>query len=759
MDTKKTYDVAMDGTDVPCIAEYAYRHRKDDSAEVAAMLAAYLRAFNATNDEVEEALGKLNQRGYLTISENTPIAPDMENVKRFESSCDCVAAYGKLINHPSNLCKTCPAYARFNPAQYINANIDEEADLLAMMFCSALDKDVSEILDLGDAQTEKQGMSLSRLFASAFIVEDDNRLLPLHLHLLLFHALYLWCRSGMDPCVDGAKSMAQGAASILNGQTLPYFGTVNGIENLLLSPVVRTRLDIICEKIKYRDRINHQNAFRLLEECSCTIFASRKTEILGAAMSARAEEFTRVEPVVIDDDTPKPSEKDTTSDKKQTVQTKANAANTEPKDESAVKPDEPSPVKEDAPSEEAPQTEVTTVGTSEDAVSVAPINDAGTENEAAAPSLSETKTDSRSVDKEIRDRGIIITPLSSTGKPYSGVVGPDKLINPYVAYDEDILRPQDVDGLTPFALTISLESSTFYTVEYAICNGKEGFLCYIYKRNCTIFVSRSEEDWDYFNVILATFRRSIPKKLTMLAAPLIDFVVRMGERLHQGIIPVYDAYRLSKHFSPTANVKISDVLLPDTTTLASAIRQYGMIWKRSGLAENALADAVDVASVYASSNYAYAFTGNRYPHLYHDEVTYQLNWQTCQLRKGFLFVRLALDPSQLKQEEALACYQKLLSLLGFGSKHLLHQLRLLSCDAVNGFSYVVPLIQYPWSHNLLFIRIGSIARKLTGRNINVTEEVIGSVDGKQNLVRPPMTEEEAAEEERKRMIERGEADG
>ena len=757
MDTKKSYDVAKDGVSVPCLAEYAYMRRKEDNTETAAMLAAYLRACNATNDEIEEALSILNQRGYLTISENTPIAPDIENVKRFESSCDCVSAYNKLLRRPSNLCVTCPAYGRFNPAGYANANIDEEADLLAMMFYSALNKDISEILDLGDANIAQQAMTLSLLFPSAFVVEDDNRLFPLRLHLLLFFALYLWCRNGMDPCVDGSKSMAQGAASVLNGQTLPYFGAVKEIEKKLLSPIVRARLDIICEKIKYRDRLNYQNAFRLLEQCNCSVFASRKTDILGAAMSARVDAFTKVEPVIVDDDAQEQTAKNEEPVVKPSDQkTKGEDVKEPSKEEPVVDPGKKDAV--NTASEPSPETK--SEGASEDVVSVAPINDVGAEKEASSPSLSETKTDARSVDKEIRDRGIVITPLSSTGKPYlGGVIGKDNLINPYVEYDEDILRPQDVEGLTPFTLAVSLESSAFFTVEYAICDGKEGFLCYIYKRDCTIFVSRSEADWDYFNVIIATFRRSIPKKLTMLAAPLIDFVIRMGERLHRGIVPVYDAYRLSKHCSPTASVKISEILLPDTTTLAAAIRQYGMVWKRTGLAEADLTNAVDVASVYASSNYAYAFTGNRYPHLYHDEVSYQLNWQSCQLRKGFLFVRLALDPSQLSQEEALACYQALLSLLGFGSKHLIHQLRLLSCDAVNGFSYVVPLIQYPWSHNLLFIRVGSIARKLTGRNINVTEEVIGSADGKQDLVKPPMTEEEAAEEDRKRKIERGEVDG
>lgn len=723
MDTKKSYSVMDDGIDVPCLWEYAFSQKSEDPAKVASELAAFLRSSGASRDDVVEVFTKLRGKGCLELSDEHSVDADPSLLNDFKQVPNCIAAMSFLQNDRPKFCSSCPAYEKIRLKGYLNRDLGDETELLAMMFALATDGDTREILDLGSG-SEYNSQAVVSLFPSLFLIQNGIALVSFSLHYYLFYALYFWVTNGMTPCVDGAESMANGAVSVLENRSIPYRGNVTGLEALFASSIVRNHLAVICEKVKYRDRIDYAAAYRLLEKYDIDAYSDRK----GSVILSSAAAFIGREPVIVNEDGSPVTEPEKKDDKAETAP--KSEANTAPISPEAKDPADADP-KQESQSAEPEQKAADAGSSSEEPVTVKKVDDEAVAEGADQASLSEIKTDVRSVNKAVRINGVVVAPLSSTGKPISGLLGPDNMINPYISVGEEIQLPKDVDGLTPLTLAISLESTVFYTVEYAICNNEEGFLCYIYQRQCTIFVSRS--DTDFFNVILASFRRSIPKKLTMLAAPLLDFLGRMGETVFHGIIPVYDAYRLANHYSPTEKVKITDMLRPGTDSLAAAMRQYGMIWKNTGLTATDLRPAMEVASVYAASNYAYEFTGNRFPHLYHNEVTYQLNWQECTLRKAFLKVTLRLDPSKLTEDETLRCYDKLISFLGHGNKHLHHSIRLLCCDAINGFSYMVAIASYPWIHNHTFIRIGTIARSLKGYGINVTEEISDCDGGRQYI--------------------------
>lgn len=730
MDIKKSYCVATDGTAVPCLAEYAFQSRNEDPATVASVISAFLHAAGGTDANVDEVYGALRGQGYLDLEEGKLVASSQEHLRSFNATADCISAMTTLFNREPKFCAACPVCDRLRPHEYTNRYAEDERELLALLFSSALKGDYNEILNLGDPVAEQQTSALKRLFSSIIIVQDERSLVRFQLNYLLFYALYYWCKDQMPPNVENAESIAHGVISILESRQVPGYGVIKeSLVKYFLASESRKCLSALCDRIKYTDRQDPFAAFRLLDAYNIKVFSDdQRTSILGDAMLCQANGLpAAVEPKFAEGSEEEAAEpKASESTASSTKPTATNADSSSTKQEATAEP----PVQSSSENGTTPKEQTAeTVDAAETDVTVASVNDDGVDKEATQPSLSKVKTEFRSVNHAVHDRGVSIEALSSTGKPYTtGVLGPDNLINPYVVLGTMVKLPREVEGLTPFTLAVTLETAVFYTVEYAICNKQEGFLCYFYQRNLMIFVSR--EDYDYFNVILASFRRSVPKKLTMLAAPLLDYLYRMGEVLHRGVIPVYDAYRLAKHYEVFELLPIKNILTPGTKSLPAAIRQYGMIWKRTGLTAADMEPAVNVASVYASSNYALTYTGSRYPHLYHDEVTYQLNWQSCQLAGGFLMVRLTLDPSQLTSAEIFSCYSELLQLLGRGIDHRVYGFRLLTCDVVSGFSYMIPLASYPWAHNLLFLRVGNIARKLTGRGINVTEDVMVSKDGK-----------------------------
>lgn len=712
MANQNTYNVYKDGALPPCLWELAFSFRSDAPEVAASKLCAYLTAHGATDKEIEGALAVIRSRGVLCLPEGQQVAPDRAFMSLCAASEDCREICSLILGSggESAYCSICPVSKRLGGI-YVNENEANEASLLAMMYLFASRDEAREIIELGERK------ELPHLFSSSLQVKTYERRRVYPVPYILAYALYLMCKSRVYVSTDSTDSMCDSIASILASREIPMVGTIEDINRLFLDEDVRLYVERLCQRVRYSE-VDYSSAFRALDYCGCKAYNERRASILGEEMTERMIRFLGDEDFL---DEPEPASQGAEGVSSSPAASDEPVASTEPVeiddffDVPASSDDmAQSPASE---SEETPDAE---------AVVVSAITDDNISASSSTATLANVKTATRSVSVETYDNGVYVVPLSSTGDPVDGcVVGSDGLINPYVSLGDSIKRPSGVPGLTPFTLAVSIESTPFYTVEYAICEQEEGFLAYIYQRRCTIFVGRS--DWDYYNVILATFRRSVPKKLTMLAAPLIDYITRMGETLHRGIIPVYDAYRLKSGCSETDEVRIMDLLLPGTADLADAMRQYSVIWKRTGLEAKDLEDAVHIAALFSSSVYAYAFTGTRYPHLYHNGITYQLGWVACRLRVNYVKINYHLDFEKTSSVERGRCYKAMLLRLGNGSAYLSHGLHLASCDADKGLSVVVPFSAYPWTHNFLFLRLGEVAKKLLGKNVNVTEDCVCSI--------------------------------
>lgn len=690
MAKKENYQVARDGTLVPCVWELAFSLRNKSPQEAAAKLSAYLTAHGATEPEIEEAFSELRKHSLLSLSDEERVSPDRGLLSMCGSVKDCREACSLLLGNggESSYCAICPVNERLGGV-YTNALYADETALLGMLYVLAGDDETREILQIGDAG------QLALLFSSNLFVKTYERRHVFPVPYILSYALYLMTKNRIYVNTENTDALCDSVVSILTSREIPNVGLINDVSRLFLDQTVRDYADRLCESVRYRD-VDYLAAFRVLDLCGCKAYDEKRSVLIGEYEENRLNRFLDGADIEVDGLGDKPSIEPVVSESvpSETV--------------SAERTEETIADSKDAPPSEE--------------VVVTPISD--DEGVVSAPgSLSGIKTANRSVDVPRYDNGITIVPLSSTGNPVTGcIVGSDGLINPYVSFGDSVQKPTEVPGLTPFTLAVSLESTSFYTVEYAICNQEEGFLLYIYQRRCTIFVGRS--DWDYYTVVLATFRRVLPRKLTMFAAPLIDYVSRMGETLHRGIIPVYDAYRLANHIKDTDELRVSDILLPDTEDLAAALRQYSMVWKRSKLEPKDMEEAILVASLYSSAVYAWECTGTRYPHLYHNGVTYRLGWTACRLRPNYVLMTLHLDREKTSAADRRRCYTAMLQRLGGGSAYLMRGLRLKSCDPDDGLAVFVPLSAYPWAHNFLFLRLGEVAQKLLGRNISVTEECL-----------------------------------
>ena len=680
-------NIGRDSALPPCLFELAFRYRHDPAGEAASKLTAFLAAQGATEEDIEDSFSELRVKGLLEFPEGHSVEMNRELYAFCSESENCQQICSFLFTSGEGTedayCSICPITKRLGGV-YLNAYEDEEAHLLAMLVSLMSAGQTDELHVLG---VEKM---LSTLFQSQVYVSVFERHHIFPIAYIIAYALYLMAESRIEVGTESADSMTESIVSILSSRNIPGCIPVNDYEKLFVDDNVRRYVEILQHRAYYRE-IDYVAAFRVLDARGCEVFKGRRGQFLGTSLPDTLVEFLNEE-VVWD---------------------------TEPDTEEASQSDGSAPDEGAAHSQcEEPANDV---------VVVEPISDDNAPTESRT-SLAEVRTATRSIDKAKLDgRGVWITPLSSTGDAVTGcIVGQDGLINPYVSLGDTIKRPKDVPGLTPFTLVISLESTQFYTVEYAICDGEEGFLLYIYQRRCTIFVGRS--DWEYYLVVLASFRRSIPKKLTMLAAPLLDYLSRMGETLHRGIVPVYEAYRIKMRCQDEDVVKITELLLPDTQDLPTAMRQYSMIWKRTGLSAKDLEGAVCESALFSSSVYASAFTYTRYPHLYHDGISYRLAWNRCRLRADFVKMTYHLDRENTNPAERRKCYRAMLRRLGNGSLYLLRGLNLASCDPDNGLSVVVPMTAYPWAHNFLFLRLGEVARKLLGRDINVTEECVCGTD-------------------------------
>ena len=700
MANSNDYQVFRDGTLPPCVWELAFSFRKDPPLEAASKIAAFLTAHGATEKEIEDAFRVLNGRGLLALSEDENVSPDRSLLALCKSSSECREVCSLLLGDggDASYCSICPVCARLGGI-YTNANLEGETALLSLLYSCASAGDTREIITLGETS------QLVALFSSNLYVTAFERKHVFPVPYILAFALYIVCDNRIHVSIESTDALIDSVVSILSSREIPVVGSVD-VERLFRDEGVRAFVDGLCKTVRYRE-VDYGKAFRAMDLCGCTVFNERRATMLGEEATDKLGKFFDFDEFDLEPEDKTVSSEDDYNDAKE-----ASEQENVSSEESAEAGGHSEAVSEEAPS--------ASEGTStEQAVVVRPISDENADS-SAREALVDVKTAVRSVDKPCYDNGTFIIPLSSTGEPVEGcIVGKDGLINPYVSIGEVVQKPSDVYGLTPFTLAVSLESTRFYTVEYAICNNEEGFLLYIYQRRCVIFVGRS--DWDYYSVVIASFRRNLPKKLTMLAAPLIDYLTRMGEPLHRGIIPVYDAYRKAENVSPEKTVRITDILLPDTENLASALRQYAMIWKETGLEAKDMEDDVFVSAVYSSSVYSYDFTGTRYPHLYHDGVFYGLGWIHSRLRTNYVKMTFHLDREKTSAAERTRCYRQMLVRLGNGNAYLLRGLHLASCDPVEGFSVVVPLAAYPWAHNTLFLRLGEIAYAVLGRHVGVTE--------------------------------------
>ena len=734
MANKNDYQVFRDGTLPPCVWELAFSFRKDPPLEAAAKLSAFLTAHGATEKEISEAFRVLDGRGLLSMQEES-VSPDRSLLALCKSASDCREVCALLLGDggDASYCSICPVCARLGGI-YTNANYEDETALLTLLYSCASVGDVREIITLG-----KTGQ-LVTLFSSNQYVTTFERRHVFPVPYLLAFALYIIVDNRIHVSIESTDALIDSVVSILSSREIPAVGSVD-VARLFADEGVRNYVDAVCKTVRYRE-VDYSAAFRAMDLCGCTVFNERRATMLGEEGTNKLDKFFSFEEF---DVVSGPKSDDAGGD--------PDGAMEVPEPFDAVQQEKPAEAVENdrKSSADAETTDANEETVSEQAVVIRPISDENAEP-AAKETLVDVKTAVRSIDKPCYDNGTFILPLSSTGDPVKGcIVGKDGLINPYVELGDGVKKPSEVYGLTPFTLAVSLESTRFYTVEYAICNNEEGFLLYIYQRRCVIFVGRS--DWDYYAVVLASFRRNLPKKLTMLATPLIDYLTRMGEPLHRGIIPVYDAYRKAENVPADKTVHIKDILLPETDSLAAALRQYAMIWKETGLAAKDVEEDVFISAVYSSSVYSYEITGTRYPHLYHDGIAYGLGWSHSRLRANYVKMTFHLDREKTSSAERSKCYRRMLVRLGNGNAYLLRGLHLASCDPVEGFSVVVPLAAYPWAHNSLFLRLGEIAFELLGKHVGVTETIKCTMDKqtKEALTKAPETEKkpqkEASEEE------------
>lgn len=704
------YQVFRDGALPPCVWELAFLFRKDPPLEAAAKISAFLTAHGATEKEIEEAFRALDGRGLLSLSENESVSPDRSLMGLCNSASECREICTLLLGDGSDAsyCSICPVCARLGGI-YTNGNQEGEAALLSLLYSCASAGDSREIIVLGETG------QLVTLFSSNQYVTTFDRKHVFPVPYLLAFALYLICDNRIHVSIESTDALIDSVVSILSSREIPIVGSVD-VARLFADEGVRNYVDELCKTVRYRE-VDYSAAFRSLDLCGCTVFNEHRSTMLGEEGTNKLDKFFSFEDFDVENASAGISsgtETSSTTDEKLPEN-----ASPEQVKEDAVERNEEASADGSCGGSDQTSNDSSVNTPQEQAIVVSPINDENVDS-SAQEALVDVKTAVRSIDKPRYDNGTFIVPLSSTGDPIGGcIVGKDGLVNPYVEYGNGVQRPSEVYGLTPFTLAVSLESTRFYTVEYAICNNEEGFLLYIYQRRCVIFVGRS--DWDFYTVVLASFRRSLPKKLTMLAAPLIDYLTRMGEPLHRGIIPIYDAYRKAENVPADKIVRITDILLPETENLAAALRQYAMIWKETGLDTKNIEDDVFVSAVYSSSVYSYEFTGTRYPHLYHDGISYGLGWSHSRLRANFVKMTFHLDREKTSSAERARCYLHMLIRLGNGNAYLLRGLHLASCDPVEGFSVVVPLAAYPWAHNALFLRLGEIAFSLLGKHVGVTE--------------------------------------
>lgn len=755
------YSVSTDGYLVPCL--FPIVSQTTTLEEQISIVYAFLKSKGASNDEIQAALRYLSRNGAIKYSDEELI----ENVEYLESFKD-VPCHDILLSLSDK--DACCALCQVSKGQrgfYLNEHLEDEFDALAMLYTRYYAGDRSHIMELGEKEL------LHGAFTGSCITKCSNFRYVEPINYYLAYSLYLHAQDNIPITYGCIEDVCRGVASVLHSRKIPHVGSPD-IDAIMSDSSVYAFLAPFLERVRFEKYsldgvVKHfRSAGYMLSPEFIREHSAPPSAFDGAA------EFMKEMAAATEPPKGEPSAKQTTDE--------SVAPATESKTESASEGSGPSDVKakpepkpdaapsdtnapkepENAPEIVIPSEAEAIAASMKDAISdesssdeqingqgsrksteekkaerkqeadvpvhAEPPAEASGENdegqyEDSVNSLAGAKSKQRAIGIKRVIAGRNIIPLSATGTPYSdGLCGPDGLVNPYVELSDEVFLPSQLSYFSVHALGFMLEAAETIAVEYAICGDKEGFLLYLHKDGIFVFIS--ENDWDYFEVVLNEMHRSIPKKLTLLSAPLYDFVGRMGEHLCRGVVSLYDAYRYKNNIPVLDDVALEDALGKECSSITEAMRTYHYRWKLLEVDAGLMNDDACIAQVYGYSMYGYRFSGSRYAHLGHNEEGYVVSYaDSPKLRTGYFFFHLQLMNGDASLELLSLCYRKVINELGNGRKHAERDITLVDYAPERGITFVLPYINYAWAHNMMYLWLVRAYKKYVGQTAKILETV------------------------------------
>lgn len=725
------YSVSTDGYHVPCLFPIVSQTSNLD--ENISMVYAFLKSKGASDDEVQDALRYLSRSGVIDYSDEELIE-DVEKLSLFkETPCREII---KFLSDTVACCTVCPISQGSNGV-YLNGSLEEEFDTLAMLYTRYYAGDRSHIMALGEKKL------LVGMFTGSCLTKCSYYRKAEPINYLVAYSLYVHARDNMAISYGCVEELCNGVAAVLHSGRIPNVGEKD-MTTIMEDPCVRAFLSPLIDKIRVGN-YSMQNVERHMRASDYILPPEfiREHSTPASAIDSVATfldlSAAAVPPTVNEaNEPPVPKVPELVSESadvesapeiepEKPVVSSAPDTDTNPEELGAAEQDE-SIAQDNAPkktrkSQRAATEDKKAERKQTDNAPTEPVDD---EYEEPAKSLDSVKATLRAIGIRKVINGCSIVPLSSCGTPYvSGLCGPDGLVNPYVELSDEVLLPGQIECFSPHALGFILEASEAIAIEYAICNEKEGFLLYLHKDGLFVFIS--DNDWDYFEAVLAHMRRSLPRKLTLLSAPLYDFVTRMGEHTCRGVISLYDAYRFKMNSPLLSEVAIEEALGKSPTSLTDAMVGYHYRWKVLDVDAALLNDDACVAQVFGYSSYGYRFSGSRYLHLGHDKTGYVVSYaDSPKLRTGYFFLSFSISNEGVSLEQLARCYRKVILELGNGRKFAIRDITLVDCAPERGITFVLPYINYAWVHNTIYLWLVRAYKKYVGEGTVAVRESIYS---------------------------------